>query len=157
MRRAVVALALCLAVTVGIQSSMAHAKRHSAQDEDTESDAEDGGAALSANCNFAESRMLGNQDPSRSLQEKCENRASEMCIFGFGSRGFKPRQIHIDPAIHAACQTVTTPSGLGCVTSLRKALKMSGGQSLMTGSKRRNRIVYLPALTVSEIRRCASQ
>ena len=81
-----------------------------------------------------------------------------MCIFGFGYRGFKPRQIHLDPAIHSACLSVTTPKALKCVTNLRKSVNMElGGKSVLTGSKHKNRIVHLQALSVSDIARCASE
>jgi hypothetical protein len=158
MRRAAVTLALGVAVALAFQMPAAPAKQHAVHDdEETESNSDDS-AALSASCDFRESRTIGNQDPNRTLQERCENRASEMCIFGFGSRGFKPRQIHIDAAVHSACQGVTTPRALECVTNLRKALMMeSGGKSMITGGKRKNRIIHLPALAVSDIRRCASE
>ena len=159
MCRAAVSLALGVAVALAFQMAAAPAKQHAVRDdEETESSSEDDSAALPASCDFRESRTIGNKDPNRSLQERCENRASEMCIFGFGSRGFKPRQIHIDPAIHSACQGVTTPSALECVTNLRKTLAMeSGGKSMITGGKRKNRIIHMPALAASDIRRCASE
>ncbi len=159
MRRAAVTLALGAAVALAFQMPAAPAKQHAAQDdEETESNSKDDSAALSASCDFRESRTIGNKDPNRTLQERCENRASEMCIFGFGSPGFKPRQIHIAPAIHTACQGVRTPRALECVTNLRKALMVeSGGKSMITGGKRKNKIIHLPALAVSDIRQCASK
>jgi len=160
MRRVIsIVLAFGVAATFGLQLSVVHAKRHLTQDEDeAKTDGESAAPPFSASCGFSESKTIGNADPKRSMPERCENRASEMCIFGFGSRGFKPYQIHLDPAIHSACQSVTTPKALECVTNLRKALnRESGGKSVLTGGKRRNRIVHLPALSVLDISRCASE
>ena len=159
MRWAAVTIALGFAVALAFQMPAAPAKQHAVRDDnETESNFEDDSAAVSVSCDFREARTIGNQDPNRPLQERCENRASEMCIFGFGYRGFKPRQIHIDPAIRSACQGITTPRALECVTNLRKTRTMeSGGKGMITGGKRKNRIVHLPALAVSDIRRCASE
>lgn len=143
-----------IAVTLAIGiSAPANARQHSlANNTGDEND------NFSGSCGFREARVIGYSDPKRSLAEKCENRASEMCIFGFGSRGFKPRQIRVDPAIHAACSNISSERALECVTNIRKSRSMeSGTKDVITGSKRKNRIIHLPALAVSEISRCASE
>jgi hypothetical protein len=159
MFRRAVALSVGVAIALVLPLSAAHAKRHSADyAEGTESDSNDETGGLSEGCGFGESRTIGNRDPSRSLPERCENRASEMCIFGFGYRGFKPHMIRIDPAIHSACLGITTPKALACINGLTKVRAMeSGGRYMITGGKRKNRIIHLPALNVSEITRCATQ
>jgi hypothetical protein len=143
---------IAFALALGI-SAAANAKQHLEAN-----NVGDENESLSSPCDFRESRVIGNSDPKRSLSEKCENRASEMCIFGFGSRGFKPRQIHIDPAIHAACSNINSERALECITNIRKTHSMdSGGKDVITGSKRKNRIIHLPALAVSEISQCVSE
>jgi hypothetical protein len=143
---------IAVALALGI-SAAANAKQHSLAN-----NAGDENDNLSASCDFRESRVIGYSDPKRSLSEKCENRASEMCIFGFGSRGFKPRQIRIDPAIHAACSNINSERALECVTNIRNTRSMeSGTKDIITGGKRKNRIIHLPALAVSEVSQCTSK
>src|SRR5271157_1114906 len=133
--RKVKPLAIAAALALGI-SVAAHAKHPTvANDAGNEIDNSSG------HCDFRESRVIAYSDPKRSFSEKCENRASETCIFGFGSRGFKPHQIRIDPAVHAACLNIRSDKALFCVTNIRKALSMESSQEgILTGSKRRNRI-----------------
>ena len=90
--RLVAALALGAAITLGLPVSTAQAKRQSVQTDQSSAEDGDQNSVPSATCSFSKSRTIGNNDPSRSLAERCENRSSEMCIFGFGTRGFKPRQ-----------------------------------------------------------------
>jgi hypothetical protein len=145
------AFAVAVALALGI-SAAANAKQHSVAN-----NAGDENDNLSGSCDFRDSRVIGNSDPKRSLSEKCENRASEMCIFGFG-RGFKPRQIRIDPAIHAACSNINSEKALECITNIRHTRTMdSGTKDIITGSKRKNRIIHLPALAVAEVSQCASE